>query len=390
MARSPIRIMTRDFELVGEVDGYSSLSIQRKWHGVGMLTMKINANMNNAEQLTKDRIIFPQNRLDQGYIIRDRSIELTGDGKESEDWTITAVSLKSLTRQRTTIPLDGSEHDTFRGPAEGAFFQFANNNMVNPLNARTDRRFNDLILGTNLNRGQTSFFQTRLDRLDELFEEMSIFSGLGWNVDIDTSLNKFVFNVLEGRNLTTSQNLLPPVIFAPDFGTISEMTYSESTIDHKNVAVVAGPGEGDARILVEVGEASGWDRYELFVDARDVPSQTEPEGEGEPTPRPIEDIESDLNERGQQKLAEYEQIFFAGAKILTQGNLRYRVDYDLGDVVTIRNLQWGITLEARITDVNEVYESDGFKIELVFDNDVPDFISKVKRRIDNLSVEAKR
>lgn len=389
MARPPIRIMTTDFELVNEVSGYSSLSFNRSWHGVGKMTIVINRHVNNneAKDLQQGRLIFPAARYDCVYVIEDRSIKLDENGKESEDWEITAHEVKFPATNRTTLPPDGFDQDEYRGPAETAMYQFFTNNIINPLNGRTERIIPNIVAATDLGRGIESFFQTRFDNLQELLTEISLFSGLGWVVRYDPGLNKLVYEVLEGNDRTTSQSTLPPAIFAPDFDTVAEMEYQNLRTGYKNVAIVAGPGEGKDRLMAEAGFFTGWDRREVFIDARDIPTETE---DDPPVPRPEPDIIDDMFERGRQKLAEMQQELFVKCEALNAGNMTYRVDFDLGDLVTIRNREWGITLDARITDIVETYEENDERIELTYDNSIPTLTDKVRKRIDNVSVESKR
>ena len=383
--RIPIRVMERDFTLVTEVDEYSSLQIERSWHDIKPLVMVVNRHNEQANELQIGRIIFPGAQTHKAYVIKDREIELTEDGKASEDWTVTAVPLKHWLTQRATIPLSGSAYDRVNGDAETAMRQFVQNNVITPENL--DRVMDDIVLDTNLNRGEVSTYQTRFKMLSEELRDISLFSGLGWTIDIDLSLQKFVFKVLEGRDLTATQTVLPPAIFAPDRDSIGRLRYTETTLNYKNVAIVAGQGEGVDRRVIETGVGTGYDRYELFVDARDVPEETEDET---PVPRPVEDIEADLIARGQQNLADYRQEQFMDAQALTNESLKYERDYDLGDMVTLRNRDWGITLDARITEVKEIYEPTGFKLELVFDNDRPTFVDKLNRKFTNINVETTR
>ncbi len=60
------------------------------------------------------------------------------------------------------------------------------------------------------------------------------------------------------------------------------IAYSVTTNGYKNVAVVAGAGAGDARITVRAGNtsATGADRREMYVDAR----QEQPEDGGRAMP----------------------------------------------------------------------------------------------------------
>src|SRR5699024_323054 len=173
-------------------------------------------------------------------------------------------------------------------------------NVVDP--ADKNRKISNLALAENKNRGPDISWQSRYKNLADELEKISIQTGLGWNIEIDIENKQFVFKVLEGRNLSAYQSDNPPAIFSPEFNTLGQLSYTESELDYKNHAVVAGQGEGAERRIIETGEqASGFERYELFVDARDVSEETEPEDDEEPKPRPEQDIINDLISRGGQK-----------------------------------------------------------------------------------------
>lgn len=384
----PLRIMTRNFQLLDEVDRYSSLQITRKWHGIGEIDLVINRYLKGADKLNRGCIVFPHNHLNKGFIIRHKAIELDESGKATENWLIHALSLKSWFEQRITIPPVGKSQDSISADAESVMRHYVNNNVINPINP--DRFMNDIILAENFYSGDEIDWQSRYKNLAEEMAEIGFLSGLGWNIDIDTQLKKFVFKALEGRNLTVNQSDLPPAIFSPEFNTLGQMSYVESELDYKNFAIVAGQGEGADRRIIEVGEAStGFDRYELFVDARDIEEETQPE-EGDPIPRPVEDIERDLINRGNQKLAEHEQEIYLEGQVLSKSRLVYQKDYNLGDMVTLQNKEWGVTLDARITEVKEIYEPGNTSIELTFGNNRPDLISKIKQELAGMQGELMR
>src|SRR5690606_4729564 len=110
--------------------------------------------------------------------------------------------------------------------------------------------------------------------------------------------------------------------------------------------------------------------------------------ETEPKPRPEEEIIADLINRGEQKLKEHEQEIYMEGQTLSESRLVYEQDYDLGDVVTLQNKDWGITLDARITEVKEIYESGRpRRLELTFDNDKPTLITKIKQELSGMRLE---
>ena len=53
--------------------------------------------------------------------------------------------------------------------------------------------------------------------------------------------------------------------------------------------------------------------------------------------------------------------------VIPDVTFRYKQDYDLGDIVMIRN-SYGFSQAVRITEVIEVDDEDGFRIEPTFEN----------------------
>lgn len=383
MQNIPLRIIDDEFNLLGEVDRYFSAQIGISWSGIGELELQINRYLQHADKLVKGNIIFPYNRLDQAYIIRHREIELDENGKQTENWSIKALSLKTFTSQRLIYPAAGKTHESVSGNVETVMRHFVNTQMINPSDPA--RIFPRLVLGANQNKGPAIEENSRYDSLSEKLTELSELHGLGWNIELDMKNKRFEFVVKEGRNLVANQTGLPQVIFSTEFETIESLEYTESDLDYKNFAVVAGQGEGVERRIISIGDAAGADRYEMFVDARDV-SEEDDEG----NPRPVEKVVADLNKRGNEKLSEHAQEIYLGGQILTTLRLIYGKDFSVGDVVTVRDKGWGVTMDTRITAVKEIYEYGKRKIDVVFDNDKPTFISKIRGEINALKYELKK
>lgn len=262
MSNIPLRIMTRYFQLLDEIDRYSSLQITRSWHGIGSIELRINRYLKGADKLLRGNIIFPHNHLNKAYQIKYREIELDENGKETENWVIRALPLKSWLGQRITYPPAHTSNDNKQADAETVMRHYLTNNLINPVDAK--RRMEDIVLDANKFRGDNISWQSRYKNLAEEMAEISLLSGLGWNVEIDYELKKFAFKVLQGRDLTVNQSVHPPAIFSPEFNTLGQMSYVESELDYQNHAIVAGQGEGKDRRIIEVGESSGHDRYELL------------------------------------------------------------------------------------------------------------------------------
>jgi hypothetical protein len=93
------------------------------------------------------------------------------------------------------------------------------------------------------------------------------------------------------------------------------------------------------------------------------------------------DYTNTLIGRGNSKLAETKEIQTFDSKINLNSNLEYKVDFDLGDIVTFTSKKWNITLDSRITEIQEVYEESGLSVNVTFGNNIPTLIDKIKQII---------
>lgn len=377
----PIRILSLDFQLRGEIDDYASMWFTRSWHGIGQMELRINRYKKHVEHLVKNNIIMVNAK--KVYIIKHREIELDENGKATENWVIKALQLKIITRQRITVPPSTTAYDNKQGNAETVMKHYVDRNIVSPLDAR--RSISQMIISQNLNRGPTVSWQSRFKNLAEELADISLNSGIGWDITLDITNKKWQFDAYVGRILTASQSILPPVIFSPQFDSLQSLHYSESELNYKNSAYVGGQGEGIDRRIIELGSETGLTRHEVFIDARDVEEKDEND---QPLPEAV--IINTLTERGQQKLHEFLQEEYLEGQILTKSPFTYEEDYDLGDIVTIQNKSWGVTMDARITEVKEIFETSGYKVEATFGNNRPTLMKKIKQELSQISGEIRK
>ena len=120
-------------------------------------------------------------------------------------------------------------------------------------------------------RGDRVYFQTRYNNLDEEITSLCEASGLGVCITLNPEAQKLEFEVLEGVDRSANQKDRPPMIFSIDYDNVISREYVSDVSEFKNTAIVAGQGEGADRKITLVGnENTGINRYEMFVDARDI------------------------------------------------------------------------------------------------------------------------
>lgn len=97
-------------------------------------------------------------------------------------------------------------------------------------------------------------------------------SGLGYTVDFDPETGVETFRVYRGvdRSVQDSEDFVG--YLGTDVGNIYNVQIESGTTNFKNVAIVAGEGEGASRIVqtVALDGSTGENRRELYVDARDL------------------------------------------------------------------------------------------------------------------------
>lgn len=375
----PLRVIDTEFNLYGEVPKYESLQITNDLFGIGSIELKINRYMPKADLLEVDRIIFPLNRTDTPFQILHREIELDEGGKATENWVIKAVPLKNWLSDRLILPPPNLANDKISGNAETVMKHYVNISAVNPID--TKRIIPKLVIAADLKRGDNISRSARFDTLSDELKTIGELTQIGWNISLDIENKRFVFDIIEGLNRVASQTDRPPVVFSTEFKTLESLEYTESKLDYKNTAVVAGQGEGVNRKVIILNDTnSGFDRKEIYIDARDV-ADTDTDEEGNEFPRPEAEIIADLTDRGNEKLAEHLQDFFVNGQI-TNTIFRYGYDWFNGDTVTLEHKDWGIALDAQITQVKEIHEvGRAYKVEVVFDKDIPTFVDKISRTL---------
>lgn len=194
--------------------------------------------------------------------------------------------------------------------------------------------------------------QVSLKNLLTVLQAMAKAGGLGFRVYADPEEQTLYFEIYEGVDRTEGQEDNARVTFSNVYFNIDNPRYQESETNYKNYAIVCGSGEGMDRTIVEVDRTNGEDRRELLVDARDL-------SQGEQTAAQYTAV---LTQRGHDKLDEHNRIQSFEAGIKSNSQFRYMEDWNLGDIVTGKQTVWGVAMDQRVTEVEEVYENDAISV----------------------------
>ena len=192
------------------------------------------------------------------------------------------------------------------------------------------------------------------------WEEICKAHGLGFRaVTADHGIITPALEIIQGIDRSEGQTVNSPVIFSAEFENLLSSTYVLDTKNCKNVALVAGEGEGKNRKTVSLGTASGLARRELYIDARDLSTN-----EGEIT---AAEYTAQLSARGAEKIAEYQITEAFDGEIDTANNFILDQDYTLGDIVTVEN-EYGIRKNVRVSAIMETWDNQGYTAIPTFEN----------------------
>ena len=359
-------IFDENLNRLGILDKYESLIWTRKTNESGVFELHCSLEKDTLNLLKKGNIIFKSNDLTEGAYIQN--IYLNEDTNGIETLQIIGKFITGYIGKRIIW-----NTETINNTVENAIRQLINNNCINTVE---NRKIPMLELGEFKGYTEKIDFQVSYKNLEEKIITISNEKDINFRIITDIQNKKHKFDVYKGIDRTVNQNINPICIFSSEFENLGEQSYSSESDNIRNVALVGGAGEKSDRIFTIIGDSSGLDREEIFVDADDIRSTRD----DDTTISRSEYIKL-ITQRGLEKLNDYKEIINFESKInVTNSNLIYKRDFDLGDYVTCVNKKWNIMINVKITEIEEVYEKDGMEVNVVFGDKVQTIVNKLERR----------
>lgn len=326
-----INVLNTNYERTTVVDDYVSLMWCKRYADVGALDLEIEATKENLNVFKKGYYIT---RDDDDTIYRIESIEIDTDENGNDNLIVGALDCKCILHQRITwsqVFLNNADVQAFI--KEMLTFNFI---APSETRRRINMRFDD---NAELNGiGTATTRQSTYDDIGEKIIELCKSYNLGCKVYFNYETEKFHFALYEGVDRSINQRENPRIIFSPDNDNMFSSKYEFDMSNSKNVALVGGEGEGLERKLRQVGNVSGLERRETFIDAGSASSDGD-----------LVDYYDALINEGKSKLSEMVATSKFEAEI-DSTNYKYKTDYNLGDIVTVEN-KYGLIINARIVEL---------------------------------------
>lgn len=372
----------------GIITNFESLICVWNYYECGTFELTINKNKANTNKLKKDNILIV-NKRDDKILLIDKVVTTTL--RNSKTLKITGTCVKGVTKRRI-IATNGYDRVT-EDYAENVQKHYLKNHMVETYydNLRTpERDISWVKIAHSQNRGVKTVWQARLTNLHDELKHISEDTGLGWYGYLDRNEKCIYFDSIRGTDRTINQSEDPTIhamlakftyeelqaytheqleglikhpyiIFSEKKKNLLEGKTTDDSSNYKNVGYCAGKGENEDRLITVVGNATGFDRREVYIDLNSIEDPDE------------------LNREGKKKLDEYKIIQSIEGKVYQIPNMEWEKDFFLGDVVTLESD--GIYEDKRIIQAKEIYERNNKTVELGFGDKVPTLGEKIKKAI---------
>lgn len=253
-----VYVLNGDLQIIAMIDNYTSLIWANRYIENGDCELYIEATVENLNLLKKGNYL---KRPDDDMVCRIEKVELDTSAEDGNFIIVTGFDVKKILHQRVIwnmISVDGNVEDYIR--------QIISENVSSPnqssryiTNASGVPNF---FLGNRAGFSEVITEQVSYKNVEEKLQE--ICTKYGWGFKIIVDVGNFYFVLYKGTDRSNS------VIFSSDYENIISTKYIDDKSNYCNVALIGGAGEGSNRARNVSGYAEGMDRYETFVDAKDI------------------------------------------------------------------------------------------------------------------------
>ena len=385
------------FNRLGSIEQFESISYTKKYQDVGSFSLICPITDINNDLLQKRRIIWIEDNVAGivQYISKKR--------EENEDETLEAKGklISEVLSWRWVYPCFAKT-----GKPNILMEQLVNTHCVNPLDSK--RKLDSLVIGSKgeIANMDSVTYQKTGDSVTESLINLATANNLGFDVEFNPRIeNKLKFVVYQGVDRTVNNKSgNDPVYFTQSLNNLLSAEYTYNDESFRNVELVAGEAEDGTdnenakrRVLeVYLNDKSkanaGYDRYEKFVDARDLQSeyseeQTTTDEDGNQVTETVEKKMSDeqyfetLKQRGNEKFEEstIEESYTGSIRTDSKTIFQYKDDYDVGDKVTVIDNEFAISMDVVITEMTVTYDKDLYTYQPTFGVGIPTILKKIQR-----------
>lgn len=351
--------------LTAVCDSFSSLLWDVQYYGCGNFEVYIAANARNLGIFQTGRIIGRDDDKQHYGIIE--SVTLETDAENGDYLTVTGRFLMSLLSRRIIYPT--LSFSTLTSYADMVRLAVYRNCMQSGNRLIPGLRYGNTVGAC---WEQKSRLQVSYENLmDWIFKVCEIIGGTA-NIRLqETATGNGVYTMMLDLSQGTDRSILQEdnahIVFSDLYCNLLTFGYSMDLSVQKNAAYVLGCGEGSERkqaLCYHGDEPALLDRYEVYVDAKDVSNETQENGET--VQISDEDYIGLLVEKGAENLIPITEISESTIAADVR-QYQYNKDYFVGDYVTVENERFGlIQPKIQLVGMIESYDQNGRSLTPTF------------------------
>lgn len=357
------------FEQVGVVNAFTSMSWPTTYRGYGEFKLTCPVTDETKELMTEGNWIWCDGYKNAGII---ETVHAENDDEGVFTYEVSGFTLEFLLTNR----IIWGTYNASNKDVSTVAMEIVNSSCISPSDGA--RKYKWLSLGEDAKLGGKITKQQTGDDVYSVLDEMLADVDLGFSIDFLPVEQKLEFNIVSGTDRSINQSSVEVVILSTDMEDVLTSAYESSIQDEKTIAFVQAEDSGENRKSTTAGDTSktGFDRKELYVDARDLQSSSVT-GEQEMTED--EYIEA-MKQRGLEKLSEYVKSKSFEASIRVFGDTQYTFgkDYFVGDKITMQDTRLGVQVDAIISEAEEDFE-DTYDLSLTIGFSNLTILQKINR-----------
>ena len=336
---------SQTFELKDMSYQYESVSVRRKFRGVGSIEMIFNSIAEGDKFSLEDYVVFNG----ETYIVEDVHKYKTGNGIVKVE--VFGSHINRLLEHRVLLPnvaLEDGKIAKHYQVTSGEYYSDVAVRMVKECFTNLVAPYNtgewlervaslDFSAPAKTLKADSTYTIEAPVLLTEGLNRVLANKKLGYRVAVDYDNKKRIFEVIEPKE--------KDVVFSETFGNINDADFYTNITDEKTKSVYAN--EDSRKYECKGSNESGFARKELIHDNNTLEWKT-------------------------SKKAKTSASF----DIVDNNSFKYREDYELGDIVEYYNETFNITTRQQISEVTETYD----KVETVAIT-IGDFIPTIYDRL---------
>ena len=312
------------------ITAFNSLSASLKWRGAGSFELQIaNRDIYRNLQIKTDFLLING----EGYLLENKT---KSDTKDERSYILSGRHINALLSWRVSEGISVAAGENYEDIAA----KLINDNFINPTDNK--RKVSNLVIKNNgITKTAAESYELEAMGVDEMLNKLLSYGDLGYHLSYDVENEQFVFEVLEGRDLSST------IVFGSKYNNIAEIEIYEESEDYKNVGYSFTDG---ATNVYGEQSLSAWQRREMVSNG----------------------------DNASEALAKAKEVLGANFEVKQNAQYLYEVDYKLGDKVSFIDYESNLQSVRAILEVEQFWE-ETHDIALTFGDNRPTIIDKLKK-----------